>query len=256
MSKLNLPPLSILLRRLLLEDWSLKFISALLAILMWVYIDGELTDVRQVVIPLRPADITLPEGWDTAPGRPMPRVNVLLRGPRRRLSLVNAEMIQFRQKITVEQPVSGRNTLRIPTDALSAEGFDVVGVQPLYESDIGVELAQIVSQSGPKGQTLRMKLPVRPLPPAGAAMKVDPAEVEVEVSASGNGEQSGDLVRNVVLVAEWPAQWGLDETGNALQPATVPVRALAPSQFVITGLDGGPLPSVQARGAWVPGLKK
>jgi len=254
----QLPPLSVILRRILLEDWSLKFISLLLAVLMWIYIDGELTDVREFAVSLRPADLSMPEGWDVAPGRPMPRVTVRLRGPRRRLSLVNAEMIHVQQKIPIEQPLSGRNVLRVPIDTMYAQGFDVVGIFPLYDSEISVELAQIVTQANGKPVTLRMKLQVRPLPPAGAAMKVEPSELEVEVSQTNNADPATDLTRNVVLVAEWPAQWGAFEStpGTTLAPMAVQVRALSPSQYTVTGLEGGPLPTVQARGAWVPSLSK
>jgi len=256
---LGLPPLSVILRRILLEDWSLKFIALILAVLMWVYIDGELTDIREFAVPLRAADLSLPEGWDVAPGRPMPKVTVRLRGPRRRLSLVNAEMIHVQQKIVVEQPQAGRNVLRVPLDSMVAQGFDTVGISPQYfDSEIAVELAQIVTQSNGKPQTLRMKLPVRPLPPAGAAMKVEPAELEVEISVGAQVEPAGELIKNVVLIAEWPTQWGTFESNGTgvLQPLAVQVRALTPSQYTITGLEGGPLPAVQARGAWVPGLNK
>jgi hypothetical protein len=256
---LGLPPLSVILRRILLEDWSLKFLSLILAVLMWVYIDGELTDIREFTVPLRAADLSMPEGWDVAPGRPMPKVTVRLRGPRRRLSLVNAEMIHVQQKVVVEQPQAGRNVLRVPLDSMVAQGFDTVGISPQYfDSEIAVELAQIVTQSNGKPQILRMKLPVRPLPPAGAAMKVDPAELEVEISVGAAVEQADELIKNIVLIAEWPAQWGTTEATGApmLQPVAVQVRALTPSQYTITGIDGSPLPSVQARGVWVPGLDK
>lgn len=254
---LGLPPLSVILRRVLLEDWSLKFISVILAVLMWVYIDGELTDVREFAVSLRPADLSLPEGWDVAPGRPMPRVTVRLRGPRRRLSLVNAEMIHVQQKIVVDQPLAGRNVLRVPLDTMYAQGFDTVGIFPQYfDSEIAVELAQIVTQANGKPQTLRMKLPVRPLPPAGAAMKVEPAELEVEITVATQTEPASDLIKNVVLIAEWPSQWGTFESNGTavLPPLAVQVRALTPSQYTVGGVDGGPLPTVQARGAWVPTL--
>lgn len=254
----GLPPLSIILRRILLEDWSLKFISLFLAVLMWIYIDGELTDVREFAVTLRPADLSLPEGWDVAPGRPMPRVQVRLRGPRRRLSLVNAEMIRVQQKITIDQPLSGRNVLRVPLDTMYAQGFDVVGIFPLYDSEIAVELAQVVTQTNGKPTTLRVKLQVRPLPPAGAAMTVSPTEIEVDVTMTNSTDPTADLTRSIVLVAEWPTQWGLVETpqGTKLGPLSIPIRALSPSQFTVTGVDGDQLPTVSANGAWVPGLSK
>lgn len=260
---LNLPPISVILRRLLLEDWGLKFISLILAGLMWLYIDGELTDIREVVVTLRPASLDLPQGWQPAPGRPMPRMVVRLRGPRRRLALVNSEMIAFQRNIPVEEPVPGRNALRVPVSALSAEGFEVVGVLPLFESDIGVELANVVAQDEGKTRVVRMKLPVRVLPPAGAAMKVEPTEVEVDVAISDIATPESDVSSIIVVAAQWPEEWGRtapvsngkEAVKEPLQPRDVPVRVFAPGQYRVTGIGGSPLPTVQARGEWVLSLK-
>src|SRR5271157_79718 len=103
------PLISRILRAALFEDWLLKFICLALAIMMWFYIDGELTDQREIGAALRPADLELPAGFELAE-RPLPKFTVRIRGPRRRLQLMSAESISFRKKKLLN-PQPGKNVL-------------------------------------------------------------------------------------------------------------------------------------------------
>jgi len=164
-----------ILHAALFEDWLLKLICLALAVMMWFYIDGELTDKRDFVVALRPSDISLPAGWALAPDRPLPRFLVLLRGPRRRLQLISADSIAFK-KYTLANPVPGTNPLGIGPSDLQAEGFDVISVQPQDESP-SVELVSTVRRL----KRVRLKTVGRPKPGYVAeAGTADPDQVNIE----------------------------------------------------------------------------
>ncbi|MCY3020208.1 MAG: YbbR-like domain-containing protein [Planctomycetota bacterium] len=131
------------LRAALLEDWGLKSLSLVLAILMWFYIDGELTDKRDFVVSMRPSDISLPPGYSLAPDYPLPKLLVMLRGPRRRLQLISADSIVFQKKV-ITNPVAGRNLLSVVPNDLKAEGFDILSVSPKDEQEPAIELVYTV----------------------------------------------------------------------------------------------------------------
>lgn len=128
-----------LLRSLLLEDWWLKIICFCLAVLMWFYIDGELTDHRDFIVSLRPVDVEIPAGWELSTEAPLPKFSMRLRGPRRRLQFFSADNITIRKQ-TIPNPQPGRNPINIvPTDA-EAEGFEILSVAPRDEKGGAVTL--------------------------------------------------------------------------------------------------------------------
>src|SRR5258708_33361076 len=75
------------LKSALLEDWTLKIICLALALLMWFYIDGELTGQSTFTVSMRSSDIQLQPGWSLAPSSPLPEFLVTVRGPRRSLPM-------------------------------------------------------------------------------------------------------------------------------------------------------------------------
>lgn len=115
------------LHALFLEDWLLKFICLALAVLLWFYSDGELTDRRDFVVAMRQSDIVLPAGWSLAPDQPLPKFLVLLRGPRRRLQFISGDSIAFQRKVLLN-PAPGPNPLNVEAGDVQAEGFDVLAV--------------------------------------------------------------------------------------------------------------------------------
>ncbi|MGD0092201.1 MAG: YbbR-like domain-containing protein [Planctomycetota bacterium] len=124
----NFPRIARAFHALCFEDWLLKSICLALAVLLWCYIDGELTDRRDFVVPMRPSDVLLPPGWTLAPDRALPKFLVLLRGPRRHLQLISADSIVLQKKVS--RPVAGPNPLSIEPGDLQAEGFEVISVSP------------------------------------------------------------------------------------------------------------------------------
>jgi YbbR domain-containing protein len=145
----NLPLLNRALRVVVFEDWGLKFVCLILATLLWFYIDGELTDQRNFVVSVRPADLTLPTGFDVALDRPMPRFIVRVRGPRRRLQLMSDSNLTytFKRKV-LENPQPGRNVLNISPSDLEIEGFDVLDVTP-NDKEAAIELRETATRSKP-----------------------------------------------------------------------------------------------------------
>jgi len=122
------------LHALLLEDWLLKLICLALAVLLWFYSDGELTDKRDFVVAMRQSDLVLPPGWALAAERPLPKFLVLLRGPRRRLQFISGDSIAFQRKV-LSNPAPGPNPLSIDPGDVQAEGFDVLAVSPKDEKE-------------------------------------------------------------------------------------------------------------------------
>jgi len=127
------------LQALLLEDWLLKTICLALAVLLWFYSDGELTDKRDFVVAMRQSDMVLPAGWALAADRPLPKFLVLLRGPRRRLQFVTGDSIAFQRKV-LSNPAPGRNPLSIELGDVQAEGFDVLAISSKDEKEPAVYL--------------------------------------------------------------------------------------------------------------------
>ncbi|MFH0938042.1 MAG: YbbR-like domain-containing protein [Planctomycetota bacterium] len=154
----NYPLISHFIRAALFEDWLLKFICLLLAVLMWFYIDGELTDQRDLVVSLRPSDLILPTGFELSSSGALPKFTVRLRGTRRRLQLMNLEHIVFKKRV-IENPQSGRNVLRLKPTDLEPDGFEIISVTPQDEEAL-VEL----TPTGSRLKTVRVKLRGAPKP--------------------------------------------------------------------------------------------
>jgi hypothetical protein len=174
----NYPLIGRIVRAALFEDWLLKFICLILAVLMWFYIDGELTDQRDFTIALRPSDLVLPAGYEVATDRPMPKFTVRVRGTRRRLQLLAPENIGMKRKAP-DRPHPGRNVISLKPSELEVDGVEVLSVTPKDEEAI-VDL--ISTNSQPK--TVRVK--PKGEPKTGylvGACTVEPAQVNVQGSS-------------------------------------------------------------------------
>jgi len=319
------------LQALFFEDRLLKAICLALAVLLWFYIDGELTDRRDFVVAMRPSDIVLPPGWALAPDRALPKFLVLLRGPRRRLQLISADSIGLQKKLL--NPVAGLNTVSIEPGDLHAEGFDVLSVSPkdaavvlfstttkskrvlvktvgkvrqgfvaeagtaspdqvdiegqsneldafdhVWTEDVDITNAEqdVAREVGivpfievntrriafrcatpvralvlvhPERAAKRLTLDVRPLPLPGTAMTIEPDTVEVEVQGEPRDLAAPDLKSGIILFADWPNWERPKDEKSVLGPQQVQVRAFSPPRLQVRGVNGGPLPSVEVRGA-------
>jgi hypothetical protein len=142
---MQMPVLGRVLHAVLFEDWMLKFICLLLGVLMWIYIDGELTDTKDFIIPLQESQVQLPAGFVLVPGQQLPSYTVQVRGPRRRLPLTGPENFRIKRKV-FDNPRSGKNPFPLLPAEVQAEGFDTISVTPA-QREPGVYLTETSAQS-------------------------------------------------------------------------------------------------------------
>lgn len=141
----SFPLLFRFLKNAFFEDWILKIICLIFAVLMWSYVDGELTDQRSFPVPIRSADIQLPAGWQITPNHPLPEFLVSIKGPRRRLP-GSADVAGFKfKKQIIDNPKPGRNVLNLGIGDLQAEGFEILNVTPKDEKEAGIDLSATTS---------------------------------------------------------------------------------------------------------------
>jgi len=134
---------------LLFEDWILKFICVALAIMMWFYIDGELTGQVDVTVQMRPGDLVLPAELALAPDQQLPKLRVIVRGPRNRLQLMSADRVSLKKKIP-DNPHAGHNPLSfLPTDAEAEGNFEILSVSPHDGTEAAVDLIELVTRAKP-----------------------------------------------------------------------------------------------------------
>jgi len=113
-----------------IEDIPLKMVCLILAALFWFYIDGELTDEREVAVRLTAADIPLPKGMGVSSERDLPEVTVKVRGPRRRLQYFSARDIRVNLQEALPAPVRGPQSMPLRRQYFSGEDVVVVSVAP------------------------------------------------------------------------------------------------------------------------------
>jgi hypothetical protein len=134
---------------LIFEDWWLKFICFALAILMWFYIDGELTGQVDVTVQLTADKLDLPPTLALSPNQQLPKLRVVVRGPRNRLQLVSAERVSLKPK-KLDNPHDGHNPVNfLPTDAEAEGNFDILSIAPRDGPEAAVELIEIVTRAKP-----------------------------------------------------------------------------------------------------------
>ncbi len=134
------------MRLCLLEDWLLKLACLLLATLAWIYIDGQLTDQRELTKTLtfdREA-LALPEGMELV--YPEKKYNVLLkvRGLLRRLPVLSVNDVKFDNTHLLPDPQRGLNRIRLETVRFKLErqeGMSVISVEP-KEMDIEIRMIE------------------------------------------------------------------------------------------------------------------
>jgi YbbR domain-containing protein len=130
-----------LARSVFIDDPVLKLICLGLALLLWFYIDGELTSQKEFDLPVRPSDIAMLDSLELAAPQVLPKFKVTVRGPRRMIEFWPHENLRFKHKV-LENPHPGRNPLSITPSDIEAENFTVVSVSP---SDPGSDYVDVVS---------------------------------------------------------------------------------------------------------------
>lgn len=172
------------LRLVLLEDWALKIVCFILAVIFWVYIDGELSDNREVVVPLYAEQLKshLPRGLTLAPGTELPELQIEVRGLRRRLQYFTGEYLQpdFTEPLKNLDEGANEITLR-PQDIRVDERMPEVQVVAIRKPTVSFKL----------NRTYGKELPVRPrvvgeLRPGYKAsdIRITPERVNVQSSHS------------------------------------------------------------------------
>lgn len=172
------------LRLVFLEDWALKVVCFILAVIFWVYIDGELSDNREVAVPVYAEQLKphLPRGLTLAPGTELPELQVEVRGLRRRLQYFTGEYLQPDFTDALKNVAEGPNEIVLrPQDIRVDERMPEVQVVAIRKPTVSIELHR----------TYTKEVLVRPRPVGEprpgykvSAFTVTPERVSVQSSRS------------------------------------------------------------------------
>lgn len=132
-----------------LNNWELKLISLVLAVLLWTHVRGEVNplETAEVEMPLR---IAVPQGWQVASATKIPqRATVTLSGPRLSLrdvrggTLTNPLLPPSVNRVRIVasplQPRAGEQKIEM-TGETDLSDVEVLGVKP---ASISVRLQRI-----------------------------------------------------------------------------------------------------------------
>ena len=117
------------LRVVLIDDPGLKLLCLALALLVWFYIDGELTSQKEYELPLRAADIAKPDSLEMSAASVLPKFKVVVRGPRRQIEFWPHENLRFKHRL-LDNAHPGRNPVSVSASDVEADLFTVVSVEP------------------------------------------------------------------------------------------------------------------------------
>lgn len=127
------------IRSLLFDNLPLKFIALVFAVLLWLYVDAELTSEESLTVKL---DIFPPKGLSVS-FRDVHEVKIYVKGPKHKIESLTSEKIVAKLKISDKTPV-GRNTHKINRSA-----FDLplgVSLRSINPDVVTIELAKRVSR--------------------------------------------------------------------------------------------------------------
>ncbi|HLX60227.1 MAG TPA: YbbR-like domain-containing protein [Planctomycetota bacterium] len=136
------------LRVIFIDDPVLKLICLALSLLLWFYIDGELTGQKDFELQMRPSDIALADSLELAAPDKLPKFKVTVRGPRGQIELWRRENLRFKHKI-LDNPHPGRNPVNVSTSDVEAENLIVVSVAPLDSASEAVDIVATAAEMKP-----------------------------------------------------------------------------------------------------------
>jgi hypothetical protein len=198
-----------------LDDIPLKIVCLILAVLFWFYIDGELTDEREVVRPLTPADLPLPKDrrMEVLSEFDLPEITLKVRGPRRRLQYLSSRDVQVDLGEALKDVRTGSQLVLLSRQLFSVESVDVTAISP---SEFMLTLAQTTEH------TLTVLPATMGEVPHGYTLKKAEAEPQqVQVRA----RESFDIVENLNIRTEPINVRGRTSTFKALVPLARTVQA-------------------------------
>ena len=130
------------------EDWGLKFVCFVLATLYWFYIDGELTEQREVAVSIPISELPLPEELEADPAHPNLDFKVEVRGSRRRVSFLTPDLIRINLRGAIPLPVPGDNKLEITREMATSDQAGV-SVSNLTCKETTVKLLEVFKRRIP-----------------------------------------------------------------------------------------------------------
>jgi YbbR domain-containing protein len=197
------------------EDIPLKIVCLILAVLFWFYIDGELTDEREVVRPITSADLPLPKdrSMEVLSELDLPEVTLSVRGPRRRLQYLSARDVQVDLREALKDLKRGPQLVALSRQSFSIDGMDVTHVAP---SEFTLVLTQTTER------TLTVLPATTGEVPHGYTLKkaeAEPQQVQVKT------KEDFDFVENLNIRTEPINVRGRTSTFKAVVPLARSVQA-------------------------------
>jgi YbbR domain-containing protein len=238
----------------LTNNWNLKLISLVLAVLLWSHVRGEVNPLETTTVDV-PLLVRVPRGYVLVNNANLPeKVSVVLRGPRVALRNIKGGSLANPLAPSEQAPNIVAGALRAHLDWTSVRaGEQMVPIK--VESDdpdveaLGAKPAELqVTLDRAEGQTMRVQPRVEPKPAAGLSVQgvsVSPATAAVCGAAQTLARVSRIQVRldtRVLDVGSMRESQGellaLDAKGNEIRdvrifPETVQVRAMLREERII-----------------------
>ncbi|MCZ7647183.1 MAG: hypothetical protein M5U26_18330 [Planctomycetota bacterium] len=164
------------LRAVFLEDWLLKIFCMILATLYWFYIDGELTDERELSVNIPATELQPPPGARFAADQRWPALHIRVRGPRRKLQYLGAENLRVHLKPLLSKLQAGDQRLSLGSEVIEIEGVEGLSVVNVRPEDVDVRLFQVSR----KLVQVQPRLKGEPPPEYTVDKRVEPQQVTVE----------------------------------------------------------------------------
>ena len=166
-------------RFVFIDDPLLKLLCLALALLMWFYIDGELSSTKEYDLQLKATDIAKTEALEVSTPAILPKFKVTVRGPRRQIEFWPRENLHFKRKL-LENARPGKNLVTVSAADVEAEMFTVVNIEPKDPEGAYVEFVSTASEM----KTVRVRTRNQPRPEFLVGQpSVKPVQVRVRGSA-------------------------------------------------------------------------
>ena len=161
------------MREVFVEEGPLLAVSLILAVLLWLYVNDELSAERDIVVPVR---IALPELMALEPGSQPPEVRVRVRGPKRKVELLGPSEVRCTCEVEPGVP-PGPRTLHLTPANFTAP--PEVAVTEVAEADVAVILVQTIHT------LMQVKVATQGAPREGYTLDGPPVALPNKVTVTG-----------------------------------------------------------------------